>query len=139
MPPSKGGKFAYLRDPIFLVGLAIYGINREWIKPGLHAYSPFFHGHLNDTLLVPVALPVYLLFYRWIHFRPDDAPPRFWEMILHVAVWTVFFKWFGPRYLHQSVTDWIDAGCYLVGGVLAWLLWQVIYQRQHLRLQQATG
>lgn len=116
--------FGYGRDPVFLTALGAYLINRELIKPNLPAYSPFFHGHFNDCLLVPVALPIYLLVYRWLGLRPDDAPPRFWEIGLHLLVWVYFFKWFGPVTLHRGVTDWVDAGCYLAGGLVAWLIWQ---------------
>jgi len=124
MPAEKRGGFGYWRDPIFLISLAIYAVNRTLIKPHLHHYSPLFHGHLNDTLTVPVALPVYLLVYRWIGFRPDDEPPRWWEVGLHVAVWMVFFKWFGPVVLRQGVYDPFDDGCIAGGGLIAWALWQ---------------
>ena len=124
MPAKSGSGFGYWRDPVFLVSLATYIINRTLIKPYLHHYSPFFHGHLNDTLTVPVALPIYLLIYRWIRFRPDDEPPRWWEVALHVAVWIVFFKWFGPVVLHHAVYDPIDDWCLAGGGLIAWLLWQ---------------
>ena len=124
MPAERRGGFGYWRDPVFLVALAIYGVNREWIKPSLHSYSPFFHGHLNDSLTVPVALPVYLFFYRWIGLRPDDRPPRSWEIALHLAVWCVFFKWFGPVVLHRGVGDPLDDVSMIVGGGVAWAIWQ---------------
>jgi len=123
MPAEKGGEFGYWRDPLFLMSVGIYVINREWIKPNLHHYSPLFHGHLNDCLFVPAALPLYLLFYRWIGLRPDDDAPRFWEMTLHVLVWSIFFKWFGPSILHQGTADWLDVGCYAGGGLVAWWIW----------------
>jgi hypothetical protein len=124
MPAERSGKFGYWHDPVFLVSLAVYVINRALIKPNLHHYSPLFHGHLNDTLTVPVALPIYLLVYRWIGFRPDDEPPRWWEVALHVAVWAVFFEWFGPLVLHRGVADPIDAWCIAGGGLVAWALWR---------------
>lgn len=124
MPAERSGGFGYCRDPIFLISLAIYVINRMLIKPHLHHYSAFFHGHLNDTLTVPVALPIYLLVYRLIGFRPDDEPPRSWEVGLHVAVWIVFFEWFGPIFLHHGVGDPIDMWCIAGGGVAAWAFWQ---------------
>lgn len=124
MPVKKEGGFGYWRDPVFLVSLAVYVVNRELIKPNLHHYSAFFHGHLNDSLFVPVALPIYLLVYRKIGLRPDDAPPRWWEIVLHVAVWSLFYKWFAPFALHRGVADPVDVGCFLAGGVIAWLLWQ---------------
>jgi hypothetical protein len=124
MPAEKRGNFGYWHDPVFLLCLATYVINREWIKPNLHHYSPFFHGHLNDSLTVPVALPIYLLFYRWIGLRPDDQPPRSWEIGLHLIVWCVFFKWFGPSILHHGVGDPLDDLSMFIGGIAAWLLWQ---------------
>ena len=124
MPAEPGARFGYWRDPVFLVSLAAYLVNRRLIKPNLHAYSPLFHGHFNDTLTVPVALPIYLFAYRWIGLRPDDEPPRWWEVALHVAVWMVFFKWFGPSVLRHGVADPIDDACIAGGGAVAWMLWQ---------------
>jgi hypothetical protein len=124
MPAEKAGEFGYWRDPIFLLSFATYLVNRVLIKPNLHSYSSFFHGHLNDSLTVPVALPIFLLFYRWLGLRPDDAPPRWWEVAIHLAVWEFFFKWFGPLTLHRGVYDSVDFWCIGVGGLLAWLLWQ---------------
>jgi len=124
MPAERGRRFGYWRDPLFLAGLAIYLVNRLLIKPSLQHYSSFFHGHLDDTLTVPVALPVYLFVYRLIGFRPDDEPPRWWEVGLHVAVWMVFFEWFGPVILHRGVYDPIDDWCIAGGGLAAWAIWQ---------------
>ncbi len=124
MPVKSDTKFGYWRDPVFLISLAVYVVNRMVIKPGLHHYSPFFHGHLDDTLTVPVALPIYLLAYRWIGFRPDDQPPRWWEAGLHVLVWIVFFKQFAPHVLHRGVADPIDSWCIAAGGFFAWMFWQ---------------
>jgi len=122
MPADKGA-FGYCRDPLFLLTLGPYLVNRELIKPHLPHYSALFHGHFNDCLLVPVALPFFLLVYRWLGLRPDDAAPRFWEIALHVAVWCVFYKWFAPAILHKGVADPADIACYAGGGVVAWLLW----------------
>ena len=123
MRAERQGRFGYWLDPLFLITLAIYAINRMVIKPNLHHYSPLFHGHLDDTLTVPVALPIFLLVYRWIGFRPDDEPPRWWEVALHVAVWIVFFEWFGPLVLHHGVADPIDSWCIAGGGLVAWAIW----------------
>lgn len=121
----RADRFRYLRDPVFLVSLGVYLVNRALIKPNLHAYSPFFHGHLDDCLLVPVALPVFLWIYRALGLRPDNAPPRWWEIALHLLVWSLFFKWFGPTVLHHSVADPIDVLSYAGGGFVAWLLWHL--------------
>lgn len=125
MTTATRGSFRYALDPVFLGALAVYVVNRALIKPHLRAYSPFFHGHLDDILLVPVALPVFLLVYRLLGLRPDNAPPRGWEIAAHLAVWSLFFKWFGPVVLHQSVADPVDVACYVGGGLAAWALWHM--------------
>jgi hypothetical protein len=121
----REGAFRYALDPVFLASLGLYLINRLAIKPNLRAYSPFFHGHLDDILLVPVALPIFLLVYRGLGLRPDNAPPRWWEIVPHLVVWSLFFKWFGPGVLHHSVADPVDVLCYTFGGAVAWALWHV--------------
>ena len=125
VPRAQPGSFRYARDPVFLAALAIYGVNRVLIKPHLHPYSPFFHGHLDDSLLVPVALPIFLLVYRLLGLRPDNAVPRWWEIALHLLVWSIFFKWFGPVVLHRSVMDPVDVASYAIGGGIAWVLWHL--------------
>jgi hypothetical protein len=124
MRVEEGAAFRYWRDPVFLICLAAYVVNRALIKPNLHHYSPFFHGHFDDSLTVPVALPLYLLAYRWIGLRPDDEPPRWWEVGIHLAVWIFFFKWFGPVVLQKGAPDPVDGWCMLAGGVVAWVVWQ---------------
>jgi hypothetical protein len=125
MPAESSGPFGYWRDPLFLVCLGTYAVNRLLIKPNLHHYSPLFHGHLNDTLTVPVALPIYLWFYRVIRLRPDDEYPRWWEVACHVAVWCVFFEWFGPHYLHHGAGDRLDNISIAGGGFAGWVLWRL--------------
>jgi hypothetical protein len=124
MPVEKRAAFLYWRDPVFLIGLAAYLVNRALIKPNLHHYSPFIHGHFDDSLTVPVALPLYLLLYRRIGLRPDDEPPRWWEVGLHLAGWIFFLKWFGPLVLLKGVADPVDGWWMLAGGIVAWGLWQ---------------
>jgi hypothetical protein len=124
MPVEVAPKFGYWRDPLFLGSLGLYAVNRGLIKPHLHHYSPLFHGHLDDTLTAPVALPLFLFAYRLLRLRPDDAPPRWWEVALHLGVWEAFFKWFGPLRLHRGAFDPVDMVCIALGGGLAWLFWQ---------------
>jgi hypothetical protein len=135
MPAERAGRFRYGFDPLFLACLGAYALNRLVIKPHLHTYSPFFHGHFDDALTVPVALPLFLGFYRLIGLRPDDAPPRWWEVALHTALWIVFFKWFGPVRLHVSQCDPVDMLAIAAGGAAAWLIWRLAAARPLTPLQ----
>ncbi len=135
MPVEPQGQFKYWRDPLFLLGLAIYVANRLVMKPIFGHASAFIHGHLNDCLTVPVALPIYLYVYRLIGFRPDDFAPRWWEVALHAIVWMIFFEWFGPVVLQHGTYDPIDDWCIGVGGFIAWLIWAALesYSRSAAR------
>ena len=130
MPAEKRVVFGYGRDPLFLGCLGLYLVNRLLIKPHLSVYSSFFHGHLDDILFVPVALPVFLFVYRQIGLRPDDEPPRFWEMGWHLLVWSIFFKWFAPVTLHRGVADPVDLLCYGGGGLAACAFWKIDSRRR---------
>ena len=114
-------RFCYLRDRLFLVSAAAYGLNRWLLKPRLS--SPFLHGHFNDFLLIPAALPVVLWLQRRMGLRKHDLTPSWVEMLLHLAVWSVVCEFIGPHWLHHGTADLWDVAAYAVGGVGACLWW----------------
>ena len=114
--------FGYWGDPLFLLGCALYVLNRWLLKPYLH--SDFLHGQFNDLLLIPCALPLVLWIQRQLGIRSHDLAPTLREIIFHLAMWSVLFEIIGPRVL--SVTgDPLDVLAYFVGGTLAALWWNV--------------
>lgn len=107
--------------------------NRLVIKPhyphrwwGWH----FVHGHLNDSMLVPVALPVFLWVYGQLKLRHLGAP-TLREVLGHALIWSVTFEWFAPNYLRHSTGDVWDVVSYFVGGLVAWLAWRALYGPAH--------
>jgi len=114
-------RFGYLRDPMFLVTASAYALNRWLLKPLLP--SPFLHGHFNDLLLIPAALPVVLWMQRLAGVREHDLAPSWAEMGLHLAVWSLICEVIGPLWLHHGTADAWDVVAYAVGGVVACLWW----------------
>ena len=114
-------RFGYLRDPLFLVAVAGYGVNRWLLKPVLAL--PFLHNQFNDVLLIPAALPVMLWIQRLTGLRKDDLAPSWREMILHLIVWSLICEFVGPYWLHRGTADAWDVVVYAAGGVLACLWW----------------
>ena len=114
-------RFGYLRDTLFLVAASGYAVNR-WLLQSLLP-SPFLHGHLNDLLLIPAALPVVLWLQRLAGLRKDDVPPSWMEMAGHLAVWSVICEFIGPFWLHHGTADLWDVAAYAVGGAVACLWW----------------
>lgn len=127
--------FGYLQDKLFLSALTIYALNKLLILPHfsgfLHSHAfwlwIFLHGHLNDFLLMPAALPVVLWLHRRLAWRNHDAPPGWGEMAGHLVVWSVMCKLIGPRYLHLGVADPWDLLCFAAGGIAACVWWHHIY------------
>lgn len=113
-------RFAYLWDPLFLVGCALYAANRWLIKP--HVHSGFFHNWFADCLLIPCALPVMLLIHRRLGLRAHDRPPTAAEIAGHFIGWSVLFEIIGPHIMHTTGDPW-DAVAYAAGGVLAYCWW----------------
>lgn len=124
-------RFAYLRDPLFDVSLAVYAVNRLLIRPHLGGFFrahypwawPFLHSHLDDLLLLPVALPVTLWLQRLAGVRTHDGPPAWPEMLFHLLIWSVMCKVVGPLFLHIGVADPLDVLCFAAGGIAGCIWW----------------
>jgi hypothetical protein len=115
-------RFLYLRDPLFLVGCAAYGINRCLVKPYVH--TGFFHSHFNDLWLIPCALPPILWLHRRLGLRPHDNVPQISEILTHLVFWSVFFEWIGPKFVPRAIGDPLDVIAYAAGAAVAGLWWQ---------------
>lgn len=115
--------FLYLRDRVFLTGVALYAANRWLVKPNLPPGELFFRGHFNDFLVIPCALPPLLYLHRKLSLRHTDAPPRAHEIALHLLVWSLFFELLAPRVVPSSRADAWDVAAYCAGGLVCWLLW----------------
>lgn len=113
--------FQYLRDPLFLVALALLGVNQLLLKPQFA--TPFLHYHFNDLLLIPCALPPLLWIHRLLDLRATNLPPSGSEVILHLLVWCVLFEAAGPYLMNHATGDWRDVLAYCGGGLLAWSAW----------------
>ena len=124
-------RFGYLRDPVFLAAASAYALNRWLLKPLLP--SPFLHGYFNDLLLIPAALPVGLWMQRLVCLRKHDSAPRWAEIVLHLAVWSVICEFIGPHWLHHGTADVWDVVSYATGGVVACLWWNRPAQPTALR------
>ena len=119
--------FGYWRDPLFLLGGALYAMNRWWVLPQVD--SAFLQGQFNDCLLIPCALPVMVWLQRQLGLRGHERFPSGWEIVFHVAIWSVLFEGIGPFVLPVTGDIW-DVGAYAIGGLLAWGWWR--WQEQSL-------
>jgi hypothetical protein len=113
--------FLYLRDPLFLVSCAFYTLNRWVLKP--HIPSAFLRGQFNDLLLIPCALPPFLLLQRWLRLRAHDQPPAAREILFPLFIWTILFEWIGPRFVSGTTADPLDALAYGFGAIIAFAWW----------------
>ena len=118
-----GIKFRYLLDPLFLIALVIYSTNKSSFL-GLHFSSyKFCTCHLNDLLLVPVAIPIILSFSRILKLRAVYSPPRFLEIIWPLTIWSIAFELIGPFYFGKGISDYVDVFAYCLGGLISWIIW----------------
>jgi hypothetical protein len=114
-------QFGYARDRLFLLACSLYALNRWVLKPRFH--SRFLHDHFNDLLLISCALPLLLLFQRWLRLRTHDQLPTWGEIALYVVVWSILFEGIGPHIMPWTVGDPWDAVSYALGGILSGLWW----------------
>lgn len=123
--------FRYLRDPLFLICLVLYGLNRWLLKPLLP--HGFFHTSLNDVLCIPFWVPIMLWAMRRVGLRTDDAPPRSYEILIPLLLWSYVFElilpFYGP-FQRLAFCDPQDIVCYAGGALLAALFWRRWYGKK---------
>lgn len=121
--------FRYLRDPLFLVCLGLYFINRLVLKPFIP--NPISQSYLNDLICIPFWVPIMLWTMRVIRIRRDDRPPLAHEILIPLIIWSIAFELIAPysdRYRGLAYSDPLDILCYACGALIAGLFWQAWYR-----------
>jgi hypothetical protein len=121
-------RFRYLRDPLFLLAVLLYIVNRWWWKPAFGGF--FLHGYFNDLLLIPAALPPILWVHHKAGWRKHEMPPSFHEIASHLFLWAFIAEVVGPKLFVHSFGDWADAAAYTAGALAAGLWWHLAKARR---------
>lgn len=122
-------KFAYLRDPLFLVCVAAYFANRFLLKSIWT--EGFLHEHFNDFICIGFCVPPMLYAARRLGLRKHDGPPDAIEIVVPLVVWTVMFEIWLPAtelFSRFAYADSSDVLWYAVGGLAASLCWNWHYR-----------
>lgn len=114
--------FGYLRDPLFLVCLVLYFLNRFVGKP--LTGGGFLHEHFNDLICIPFWLPILLWFSKKAGLRKTNAPPLLIEVLVPTAGWSMIFEFWLPMLSSRFVGDPWDMTWYLLGGMGAYYVWR---------------
>jgi len=120
--------FRYLTDPLFLLCLALYSLNRWVLKP----YFPneFSQNYFNDLICLPFWIPIMLFIMKKIGLRADDAPPGGAEILIPLLLWSWLFEAYLPNiqaFKGVAIADHVDILCYAVGGLIAAIAWRLYY------------
>ena len=122
-------QYKYLKDPLFLFCLLVYSVNRWLVKPFLP--NPFSQNYLNDLICIPFWVPIMLWMMRKSGIRNDDAPPRSYEVLIPLIVWSAIFEMFLPRlalFRSLAFSDHMDILFYTLGALLASAFWRFYYE-----------
>ena len=125
--------FGYLRDPLFLVCVVLYVVNRFWIKPNCDFF--FFHAWLNDTICIPFVVPPMLWLLRCLRLRFHDEPPTLEEIAIPLLMISWTFEIYLPNtaaYRDLTFASAWDIVAYTVGAVFSgvfWFFWYKIDER----------
>lgn len=121
-------KFRYLFDPLFLVTVVIYVVNRYVFEPYLP--GTFFHSYVNDLICIPFCVPIMLWGMRITRVRRHDGPPTLAEIAIPLLIWSfafeLFFPYVGP-WAGGATADPNDIICYVIGAWFAAFYWRWWY------------
>ncbi len=121
-------RFCYLRDPLFLMCVTTYFVNRLVLKSLWK--DGFVHEHLNDLICIPFWVPIMLYTQRRLGLR-DDAPPRPGELVIPLVLWSWVFEILLPAIDGlggRFVADHLDVLFYTIGALGAAVFWRLWYR-----------
>jgi len=121
-------RFLYLRDPLFLLCVLTYFVNR-WVLKSIWQ-SGFVHEHLNDLICIPFWVPIMLYAQRRLNLRHSDGRPEAGELIIPLIIWSWVFEIILPWtdiLGERCVADYLDVMHYALGALIAGLFWRWWY------------
>lgn len=122
--------FSYLRDPLFLLCVLVYALNRLVLKSA--SDWAFLHNHLNDLICIPFWVPFMLYAANKLGLRAHQSAPDAYEILVPIVMWSVVFEIVLPqqsRFASYAVADHVDVFYYCLGGLLAGAFWSLRYRR----------
>jgi hypothetical protein len=127
---TKKTNFTYATDPLCLGAIAVYFLNKFFIKTITHDPSSFIHCYLNDCLLIPATLPIALLLTRAIRSHRSRSCPSAITITIYWGIGTLVFELIGPNLISSWVFDPFDILAYAAGGTVAWAYWNAPFTKR---------
>ena len=121
-------RFLYFRDPLFLICVLTYFVNRLVLKSVWK--EGFVHEHLNDLICIPFWVPIMLFAQRKLGLRDGDDSPRPGELVIPLIVWSWLFEIILPAtalFGDACVADYMDIFWYALGALGAAVFWRWWY------------
>jgi hypothetical protein len=122
-------RFRYLKDPLFLACVLVYFANRWILKP--YCPNEFCRCYLNDFICLPFWIPIMLFIMRKLGLRRDDAPPKSWEWLVPLLIWSWVFEVYLPSvpyFSRLATADYLDILAYTSGACVAAITWKRTYK-----------
>ena len=126
--------FRYLCDPLFVVCIVAYFVNR-WLLKRVWT-DGFVHEHFNDLICIPFWVPIMLFLEKKTGWRKIDAIPQLHEILIPLVIWSWVFEIVLPNtetFRSWCVSDHEDVLFYTVGAFAAAFFWRWNYRERHTR------
>ena len=137
---ERPAHFRYLADPVCIVSLCLYTLNRFVLKPH-HIGGWFTHGYFNDVLCLPLFVPMILYVQHLIGFRRHYGYPRAWEIFQNFAAFTIVFQLssrVSPNGSFPRAIRGISSPIW-PAGVIAGMVWSAMSRRISSRRSAFVG
>lgn len=114
---------------LFFVIFFLYHFNDYFLKQHTHGAVQYLcKNHLNDFMggILFVAYTNLILLTR------NQLMYRLWHIVLFCLCVGLFWEFVTPLFHRESVADWIDVCCYVLGGIVYWLMLRIRIKKRRI-------
>ncbi len=120
----KASLHRLISSRFFVSCLLLYVLNTLVFRGAWGGQFTFLRAHLNDFLLVPLAIPLLFEFFTLVKLRSIEGPPELSEFLPILIIWSLLFEVLGPTLLGLGYGDVLDVVSYFAGAAVSLLVWR---------------
>ena len=116
-----------LRRPLFIISIILFSLH-QFLQWGLKINIPIADAYLDNLLLMPIVLTLWLAEKRILFKKPKTTELSISEIVIATAYMLLITEWLFPLWTARITTDFWDVLYTAIGSLLYYFAARSIYK-----------